>query len=305
MKPLRFFTALLRSTTTRRTVIVLEDDSGVGPAYFSLSVRSMRVFVVSVLLLTIATVLTLAATTPLFGFIPGFDRESMVSESRLNAIRLAAVEDSLEIQQAYVEKLQRLMLGPLDSLGEVARGRAIQRERMVNLETTAGIGVEDGAPPPQPPPALTMAELSLTVGTMPMVDGQTDRRPLNMGITFPAPPPVEGYFTQGFDVRAGHFGIDIAAQEGSVVRALGEGYVIFSDWTHEGGNTLVIQHGLGYTSVYKHNAQLIKRVGDRVRRLDPVALSGNTGMETSGPHLHFEIWHDGLAQDPRYFIQGL
>ena len=66
-----------------------------------------------------------------------------------------------------------------------------------------------------------------------------------------------------------------------------------------------VQHADGYVSFYKHNERLLKRVGDRVRERDAVATSGNTGEITTGPHLHFELWRNGLAQDPRYFLIGL
>ena len=124
-------------------------------------------------------------------------------------------------------------------------------------------------------------------------------------LRFPVLPPVNGILTRGFDARIGHYAIDIAAEEGSVVRAVGDGHVILADWTHEGGFTMVIQHADGYVSVYKHNQRLLKRVGDRVRDREAIALSGNSGEITTGPHLHFELWHNGLAQDPRLYFIGL
>ena len=100
----------------------------------------------------------------------------------------------------------------------------------------------------------------------------------------------------------GHFGVDIAVDEGSPIRAVGDGYVVFADWTHEGGYVVAVQHADGYLSVYKHNARLLNRVGDRVRSRETVAISGNSGEITTGPHLHFELWRNGLAQDPRTFF---
>lgn len=89
-----------------------------------------------------------------------------------------------------------------------------------------------------------------------------------------------------------------------MVRSIGDGYVVLSDWTHEGGFTIAVQHAEGYVSVYKHNQRLLKRVGDRVRAREAVAMSGNSGEISTGPHLHFELWLDGLAQDPVYYLVG-
>ena len=86
------------------------------------------------------------------------------------------------------------------------------------------------------------------------------------------------------------------------MRSVGDGYVTFADWTQAGGYTIAVQHAGGYLSIYKHNARLLKRAGERVRSREVVALSGNTGEITSGPHLHFELWRDGLAQDPASFL---
>ena len=83
---------------------------------------------------------------------------------------------------------------------------------------------------------------------------------------------------------------------------MAHGYVILSDWTHEGGYAIAVQHSDGYVTVYKHAKQLLKRIGDRVRNREAIAISGNSGEITTGPHLHLEIWHNGLAQDPRYYF---
>ncbi|NNE34547.1 MAG: M23 family metallopeptidase, partial [Rhodothermales bacterium] len=117
-------------------------------------------------------------------------------------------------------------------------------------------------------------------------------------------PPVDGFVTRLLDPTIEHYGVDIAVPEGTVIRSIGDGYVVFADWTHEGGYALAIQHAKGYLSVYKHNQRLLKTAGDRVRSLEPIARSGNTGEVTTGPHLHFELWQNGLAQDPRrYFVE--
>lgn len=113
---------------------------------------------------------------------------------------------------------------------------------------------------------------------------------------------MPGVVSRGYDAAAGHFGLDVATRAGTPVRAVGDGYVVFADWTHAGGYTIAVQHPDGYLSVYAHNQRLLRRVGDRVRSREAVALSGNTGAATSGPHLHFELWRDGLAQDPRAFL---
>jgi murein DD-endopeptidase MepM/ murein hydrolase activator NlpD len=129
-------------------------------------------------------------------------------------------------------------------------------------------------------------------------------RHLVSSLRFPARPPVDGYVTRSFSAMAAHFAVDFAVPEGTAVQSIGDGHVIFADWTNDGGYSLIVQHAEGYVSVFKHNQRLLKRVGDRVVDREAIAISGNSGELTSGPHIHVELWHDGLAQDPqRYFIQ--
>ncbi|MFB6099440.1 MAG: murein hydrolase activator EnvC, partial [Salinibacter sp.] len=91
---------------------------------------------------------------------------------------------------------------------------------------------------------------------------------------------------------------------GEYIRAVGDGYVVWADWTQDGGYTIAVQHANGYLSVYKHNKRLLKHIGDRVRAQERLAVSGNTGAITTGPHLHFELWRNGLALSPRAYVAG-
>ena len=122
----------------------------------------------------------------------------------------------------------------------------------------------------------------------------------------PSLPPVEGYVTQDFYANAvfddgNHYGLDIIARQGEVVRAAAAGLVIFSNWTYQYGNTVIVDHGNGYITVYGHNQRNVVGERQRVERGDPIAFLGNTGI-SRGPHLHFEIWKDGEPRNPKDYI---
>ena len=110
--------------------------------------------------------------------------------------------------------------------------------------------------------------------------------------------PVKGFITSGFDLSHGHIGVDIEAEEGKLVHAVDDGTVLMSDFTVEHGYVLVIQHRNDRVSIYKHNSSLLMEVGNLVRMGDVVASVGNSGTQTSGPHLHFEWWVNGQPMDP-------
>ena len=114
--------------------------------------------------------------------------------------------------------------------------------------------------------------------------------------------PILGVISDTFNVDRKHLAIDISAESKSVIKSIQKGTVIFSEWTPSGGHTLVIQHPNDFISVYKHNAVLLKKMGSFVNAGDAIALVGNTGELTSGPHVHFELWKKGIAVNPTQYI---
>lgn len=114
--------------------------------------------------------------------------------------------------------------------------------------------------------------------------------------------PVNGYISNVFNPTINHFGIDIVTNNNEPVRAVLDGYVIMAEWTIKTGNVIAIQHSNNLVSVYKHNASLLKRQGARVDAGEAIAIVGNSGNLSSGPHLHFELWYNGIPVDAREFI---
>ena len=114
--------------------------------------------------------------------------------------------------------------------------------------------------------------------------------------------PIEGMVTTEFNIRDEHYGIDIVSKSNEPVKSVADGTVIFGDWTQESGNVIYIQHRGNIVSVYKHNSALLKKVGSFVSSGDVIAIIGNTGEFTTGPHLHFEMWYNGNPVDPEEFI---
>ncbi len=116
--------------------------------------------------------------------------------------------------------------------------------------------------------------------------------------------PSKGLIINEFNPEEGHFGIDFAVHTGSVIVAAQGGLVLFSDFTIDDGYKIILQHNNGLVSIYKHCSSLIKSERDVVTQGELIGLSGNSGQNTSGPHLHFEIWKDGKPQNPEeYFIK--
>ncbi|HEX2962163.1 MAG: M23 family metallopeptidase [Ignavibacteria bacterium] len=112
-------------------------------------------------------------------------------------------------------------------------------------------------------------------------------------------PVGNAFISRGFDASKGHMGIDFAVRTGTSVTAAASGYVAFSGYTADDGYMLILVHDEGYITIYKHCSGLTKKIRDRVVQGETIALSGNTGLATTGPHLHFEIWKEGQVIDPK------
>jgi murein DD-endopeptidase MepM/ murein hydrolase activator NlpD len=115
--------------------------------------------------------------------------------------------------------------------------------------------------------------------------------------------PLIGKITAAFNEAEGHWGVDIVAPKNSAILSITDGYVLYADWSLETGNTLLIQHEDNLVSVYKHNSMLLKKIGDFVKAGEAIAIIGNTGSLSTGPHLHFELWHEGRPVDPLNYIK--
>ncbi|MEF2232825.1 MAG: M23 family metallopeptidase [Candidatus Cardinium sp.] len=117
-------------------------------------------------------------------------------------------------------------------------------------------------------------------------------------------PPINGMITKPFHREGNHYGVDIVAKDKDPIKAISTGIVIFSDWSVDTGWVIVIQHYDNIVSICKHCAILFKKVGNLVRAGDVVALMGNSGEISTGPHLHFELWGEGVALNPEDYINS-
>jgi len=176
--------------------------------------------------------------------------------------------------------------GPAPAAGETQRLSSVAGVSETNVPTDGAIRHEDGG------------DLDLSSLPYDAVIANYD----GFRAAFPLVVPTQGFITQGFDPSRKHFGIDYATKRGTAVHASADGYVVFAGWTYDDGNMMIISHGGGYLTVYKHNHVLVKGAHGFVKRGELIALAGSSGNTSLGPHLHFEVWKDGIPQDPNQFL---
>jgi len=114
--------------------------------------------------------------------------------------------------------------------------------------------------------------------------------------------PLKGIISRNFNLAEKHYGIDIVATNNEAIKATLDGTVIFSDWTVQTGYVIGIQHNHNILSVYKHNSALLKKTGTFVKAGEPIAIVGESGELSTGPHLHFELWFNGTPVNPKNYM---
>ena len=114
--------------------------------------------------------------------------------------------------------------------------------------------------------------------------------------------PITGFISDRYDAKKGHYGVDIVTKTNEPVKCIADGMVIISSWTQDSGYVIAVQHRGNLISLYKHNSQLLKKVGSFVSAGDIISIVGNSGEMTDGPHLHFELWYNGNSVNPEEFV---
>lgn len=239
--------------------------------------------------LTVYTVIVvmLVIYTPLKQLVPGYPKAEMTRDIRMNALRLDSLEYQLTLKDQFIENLITIING-----GEPKTHSSGEGASAVSAKDIADRRSADDS-------LLRMdVEKAQRFNVNPANSGRENRN-LNQLYFFP---PVRGLVISHYDYAKEHYGVDIATASNQGVKAVLDGTVILSDYTTETGFTLQIQHDHNLVTVYRHNKELFKKTGDRVKAGEVVATVGNTGTLTTGPHLHFELWHLGRPLNPEHFI---
>lgn len=254
---------------------------------FSIKLTRLKVFAAVAIASSIIVVLVtfLIAATPLREYIPGYpdaeQRQMMVN----NVIKIDSLEVELGKRDAFFESIKAVVSGnvPVDTISGNDSARQLLNVKFNNYNHDSVF--ED--------------ELLAEQTNVSIRGNNTNRKELSQMHFFV---PLKGIVTNQFSSASQHFGVDLVSEPNARICSVLDGSVIFSGWTLETGYVIYIQHDADLISVYKHNAELLKTTGDRVKAGEPVAIIGNSGEFTSGPHLHLELWHRGNPVDPQQYI---
>lgn len=275
---------LKKQLFTKNRLVILNEET--FEEIFSLKLTLMNVFLVGSLGAFVIIFVTtyIIAFTPLKEYIPGYSSSKLKQEATNLALKSDSLTTLLQNNELYLRSVRRALTGDVDFMklnnDSIKAGGVDTNDLNLNpseseLELRKKVTMED--------------KYNLFETAKPRVDL----------VLFP---PVRGPITEKYNVKEKHFAIDIALPKNTPIKAVANGTVIFADWTPTNGNVIILRHNNEFLSVYKHCESLNVSQGDVVRTSEIIAMGGTSGEQSTGIHLHFELWKDGYPIDPTQFI---
>jgi murein DD-endopeptidase MepM/ murein hydrolase activator NlpD len=287
----------LRSTY-RLTIANPETFEELGS--FNISLLIVYTALSSALVLFMILVISLIVFTPVKRYIPGYGDSAQLSELYALQSKIDAMESTIEANQTYNDKFRAMLTDDVETAKEVPKEDvtamsdsltsigAIEEE----MELRSDFESNGGSILSQLGGGSASAEAKA-------VNYVSRDKPLEE-MFFVS--PLNGDIIKGMRPSEQHFGVDIVAPKNTPIKAVMDGVVIAADFTAETGNSITIMHANNVVSIYKHNSSLLKKAGQFVKAGEAIAIIGNTGTLTSGPHLHFELWYKGRTMDPTEYV---
>ncbi|MEM7101599.1 MAG: M23 family metallopeptidase [Bacteroidota bacterium] len=276
-----------KNQPTKYRLVVMNDDTFEEVGSYRLSLFNVYSAVSTVLVFVVIFVVCIIIFTPLKRYIPGYG-----SNMRSQVKELYDAVDSLDREIAdrnfYIENIRKVLTGELETAEKITENAFLDDTIRPIEPIQEDLDLRDKVARDEVP------SLPLQVNFKPDTD--------ILELKYMVPPVNDGFITDEFMPDKEHYGIDIAAAKNTPIKAILDGKVILSDWTMDTGYIIGIQHKNNLLSFYKHNSVLLKKVNSFVKAGEAIAIIGNTGHLSDGPHLHFELWLNGQVVDPAEFI---
>jgi murein DD-endopeptidase MepM/ murein hydrolase activator NlpD len=272
-------------------LVIMNDDTLEERFTFRLSRLNVFIALGTITIVLIFLTSILIAFTPLREYIPGYTNVKLQRNLYELQLKTDSVVKELERKDKFLDNLKKIINGNDLSSEIPAANDTVRRYGDIRINRSTEDSMLRLEVESQAKYSLYRMESS----------GSALQKKTSLGnVLFFV--PLKGVITNDFDPARQHYGIDIVAKENEAIKAVLDGTVIFSDWTVETGYVITIQHLQNVVSVYKHNSALLKRQGEHVTAGEPIAIIGQSGELTTGPHLHFELWNEGNPINPQDYI---
>ena len=294
----RFVALIHKARETYYRLVILNNETFEEVNSFKLSVFNFYVAVSTLFVGFTILGMALIVFTPLKKIIPGYGGYGS-DRSVFNLYeRVDSLERAIKAEEIYTKNFRKMLVADVETEKDMPKGNQVTpsvSDSNMNVEPSEyELKIRAGGGDPFEETATGGGSSEKAI----RVIGRNDRLE-----SMYLQSPVTGTMSLTFSLEKKHYGVDITAPKNTPIKAVSDGFVILCDWTLETGNTIAIQHANNVVSFYKHNSSLLQKVGDKVKTGEAIAIIGNTGEQTSGPHLHFELWKDGKAVNPQEYIR--
>ncbi len=280
----------LKKLNRRYDFLMSHDESKKEILGFRLNLLNLIFVIVGIALLLIIITTFIIAFTPLREYIPGYTDTNLNRDVYLLNLRADSLENEMRKKDVFFDNLKKIVDGYDFAADSTLASHNIYEPLPKGVTDTITLkkSVQD---------SILRAEY----------EAQNQYNLFGPDYLPPVKPgsfvknffvPINGSVINGFNPDNGHFGVDIASDGDQIINATYDGTVVFSIWSINNGYCIGIHHTDGYFSVYKHNATLLKKEGDYVKAGEAIAILGRSGDREGTEHLHFELWHNGLAINP-------
>ena len=267
--------------------IILLDDTKPGQDN-SYRIKPNKLFISFTILSVLFSFLVamMFMLTPLGGLLYNTDEVEIRNEIQGISERVLALQDSLNVRDQQLQEIKQVIRLNQDTTLALDERLSLLSSNSSSNEATL----------------LTPGFINVSITDQFESQNFISVNILKDAPDFPARVPVAGTRTRGYEPMEGHYGLDIATKENETFVNVADGTVISSSWTIEFGYVISVQHNDGLISTYKHCSKLYKSKGEKVLKGDILGLTGNKGISSSGPHLHFEIWKNGISKNPISYL---
>ena len=282
----------LKTIQQKRRIVILDEESFEEKRNFTTSKFSLFIlFLFSIIVFSLGGFLLISYTslkTLISGFPSPTDQKELIDNHIAIDQKLNDLIVKTEKEEQYINNIQKILRGDSpnsrDTIFREFKPRKVNSENVLSVsEKTIREKVNK----------REKYDIDIIPG------GALKKDVLPEILLFP---PIIGELTNAMNISSGHFGVDIIAPKNEAVVAILKGTIVYQNWSPTDGHVVHIQHKNNLLSIYKHNSEVLKKIGEYVDAGEPISIVGNSGEHSTGPHLHFELWHNGYPINPEKFI---
>lgn len=278
-----------RRLRVKYRLVIMNEETFKERASLLLTPLNVIVLGGSVAIFLVIMVIYTIAFTSLKEYIPGYTDTNLRRQVYENTLRTDSLERELAMKDMYLNNIKTIISGeiPDQETQEPDTSKDYQNIEFSNSQQDSALRV------------MVEQEERFNIQNL-QLGAQVSVESNIRNLFFFA--PLKGDVTAGFNAKEKHFAVDVVAKENEPIKATLDGTVILSTWTYDAGHVIAIQHSSNLTSFYKHCSALLKKAGESVKAGEVIAVVGNSGELTTGPHLHFELWFNGRPVNPQDYI---